>query len=113
MRDFAFAGVSGVLDAVCGEGLDDGFRKRLGDCIGVDVPECAFLAMDYHLDWIQIAFHLDASPDIDPGRPFPKPDFGDINRDQEDIDLLVAFKGKDAGRAVTHLVLIEAKAYLP
>ena len=93
--------------------LDDSFRKRLRECIRVDVPGRAFLAMDYHLDWIQIAFHLDANPDIEPGHPFPKPDFGDINRDQEDIDLLVAFEGKDAGRAVTHLVLIEAKAYLP
>ena len=93
--------------------LDDGFRKRLRDCIHVDVPERAFLAVDYHLDWIQIAFHLNANPDVEPGHPFPKPDFGDINRDQEDIDLLVAFEGKDGGRAVTHLVLIEAKAYLP
>ena len=53
--------------------LDDGFRKRLGDCIGVDVPECAFLAMDYHLDWIQIAFHLDANPDKSQVIPFPSP----------------------------------------
>ena len=92
--------------------LDRDFCERLGKCIGVDVPERAFLAMDYHLDWIQIAFHLDANSDIESGRPFLKPDFGDINRDQEDIDLLVAFESKDAGRVVTHLVLIEAKAYL-
>ena len=26
------------------------FREKLHDCIGVEVPERAFLTMDYHLD---------------------------------------------------------------
>ena len=35
--------------------LDSGFRDRLSDCIDVVVPETAFVAVDYHLDWIEIA----------------------------------------------------------
>ncbi len=93
--------------------LDDDFRKRLGECIRVDVPAWTFLAIDYHLDWIQIAFLLDTNPDLKHGDPFLKPERGDINKDQEDIDLLIAFEGKEGSQAVTHLVLIEAKAYLP
>ena len=34
------------------------FSQRLGDCLGVRVPENAFVAMDYHLDWLQIALLL-------------------------------------------------------
>ena len=93
--------------------LDGCFRTRLSECIGTDVPECAFLAMDYHLDWIQLALHFAETPDIEPGSPFPRNGFGDINKDPEDIDLLVAFEQPAADSPKTHLVLIEAKAYLP
>ena len=93
--------------------LDDGFRQKLGACIGRPVPAYAFLAMDYHLDWIRLALHLAANPHIEPETPFPNPSFDDFNRNQEDVDLLVAFEGNDAGRWITHLVLVEAKAYLP
>lgn len=93
--------------------IDDGFRRRLGKCIGVVVPERVFLAMDYHLDWIQLALYLAANPVLECGEPFPKPEFGDINRDQEDIDVLIAFEDEDCSQTVTHLVLVEAKAYLP
>ena len=93
--------------------LDDEFRTNLSSSICVDVPKQVFLAMDYHLDWIQLALHLDANPGTVPGCPFPKPEFGDINRDQEDVDLLVAFEASNQSRQITNLVLIEAKAYLP
>ena len=47
-----------------------------------------------------------------PAAPFSRENFSEINRDQQDIDLLVAFDYKTAGAVITHLVLIEAKAYL-
>lgn len=89
------------------------FHKRLSACIDVSVPENAYVAMDYHLDWIQMALHFAENPPPGPGEAFPNPGFSDINRDQEDIDLLVAFATAAENPPVTHLVLIEAKAYLP
>ena len=92
--------------------LDSGFRDRLSDCIDVAVPERAFVAMDYHLDWIEIALHLAENPGIDKRKAFESPAADRINRNQQDIDLLVAFDAADSNGAVSHLVLIEAKAYL-
>lgn len=88
--------------------LDDGFRERLGEVVGAIVPADAFVAMDYHLDWLQMALYLARTPD--PPRPIPKEAVlgdgqKDINENQMDVDLLVAF---DEG-ATTHLVLLEAK----
>lgn len=84
--------------------LSPGFRGELGKELGLNIPKNAFVAMDYHLDWIQMALYL-----ADKGEQMeivPKPDKL-INTSQRDIDLLVAFK--DA-RSKIHLVLIEAKA---
>ena len=88
--------------------LDAGFRERLGAVIGLQVPSDAFVAMDYHLDWLQMALFLARTPD--PPKFIPKGDVlaegqEDFNANQMDIDLLVAF---DKGRK-THLVLLEAK----
>ena len=100
-------------------GLDDnapvlnaGFRDRLSACIDVAVPKTAFIAMDYHLDWIEIALHLADDPGIDLEKPFESPAADRINRNQQDVDLLVAFNAPEPSGPVTHLVLIEAKAYL-
>ena len=92
--------------------LDDDFRKRLTSCIGVDVPQPVFLAMDYHLDWIELALHLTRNPQIRLQRPFESPAPERINENQQDVDLLLAFDEACEGRQVTHLVMIEAKAYL-
>ena len=81
--------------------LDAGFRARLGDTIGVNVPTGALVAMDYHLDWLQMALYLAATPS--PPSPIPNSDLFRAN--QEDVDLLVAFDEE----ATTHLVLLEAK----
>ena len=88
--------------------LGGSFRKRLGEVVGVTVPADAFVAMDYHLDWIQMALFLARTPD--PPRPIPMEavlgeGHKDFNENQMDVDLLVAF---DEG-ATTHLVLVEAK----
>ncbi len=57
--------------------------------------------MDYHLDWLQMALYLAATPS--PPSPIPNDDLFKAN--QEDVDLLVAFDDT----ATTHLVLVEAK----
>ena len=93
--------------------LGKNFRTRLSASIDVPVPAHAFVAMDYHLDWIQMALHLAENSTPRPGEAFRNPGFSDINKDQEDIDLLVAFATGDENPPATHLVLIEAKAYLP
>ena len=88
--------------------LDEDFRERLGDLLDLTVPADAFVAMDYHLDWLQMALFLARTPD--PPRCIPKEAVlgegqKDFNENQMDVDLLVAFeKG-----ATTHLVLLEAK----
>ena len=92
--------------------LDPCFRRNLHECIDVKIPKRAFLAMDYHLDWIQMALYLSKGTKIQPGTTFGNPGFDDINNNQEDVDLLIAFEGDGANRSKTHLVLIEAKAYL-
>ena len=92
--------------------LNECFRQRLSDCIRVEVPKKVFLATDYHLDWIQIAVHLAENPDIDWDKPFDSPAVDEINRNQQDVDLLVAFEASEATSPSAHLVLIEAKAYL-
>ena len=97
-----------LREALGRDTLGDAFRRRLGDAIGTAVPDGAFVAMDYHLDWLQMALYLAATPS--PTHPIPK---GDVlgsgqqgfNENQMDIDLLVAF---DEG-ATTRLLLLEAK----
>ena len=81
--------------------LDAGFRERLGGEIGVTVPADAYVAMDYHLDWLAMALHLAATPDL----PERIPNDGLFEANQEDVDLLVAFEAADGA----HLALIEAK----
>lgn len=92
------------------------FREKLSECIDktrvVECPMHAFLAMDYHLDWIEMALHRAKNNDTGPKSPFLNEDFLEINKDQMDVDLLVAFDRKAADQVMTHLVLIEAKAYL-
>ncbi len=86
--------------------LDDKFRKRLGSLIGVGVPEDAYVAMDYHLDWIALALHLAEYGDS--GQPILKQEIRageQINTNQMDIDALIAF----GEGAKTRLVLLEAK----
>lgn len=82
--------------------LSDSFRCRLGDRLNTEVPKDAFAAMDYHLDWLQMAMYLaeNARPD------YPIPNDGLVAGNQQDVDLLVCFPSGSR----THLVLIEAKA---
>ena len=94
--------------------LADCFRTKLEDCLSgspngdLSIPDHAFVAMDFHLDWIAMALHLAAEGPPPSRHRFP---LDDISNDglffatQQDVDLLVAFRND----ATTHLVMIEAK----
>ena len=81
--------------------LHRGFRERLGGKLGLSIPDDAYVAMDYHLDWLQMALYLARLP----AQQETIRNEGLIEANQQDIDLLVAF---DAA-ATTHIVLVEAK----
>lgn len=76
--------------------LGDRFQNELARKIGVGVPDDGFVAMDYHIDWLQMAISPIAGIVLNCGL---------VYGNQEDIDLLIAF---DAG-GKTHVVLVEAK----
>ena len=98
--------------------LSDKFRKELKRELGlkVSVPKRAFVAMDYHFDWLTMALLLGKRPDMENG-PISRSEVTSkineevakkVNKNQEDIDLLVAFEDDKNGK--TLLILIEAKA---
>lgn len=93
------------------------FRSKLQDRLDLQVPiaENAFVAMDYHLEWLYASLVLAASGGRRDVRPNPPrvPD-GDapgtllvplIRGNQEDIDLLISFEVNQK----TYLLMIEAK----
>ena len=98
--------------ALGGEGgeaffLNPDFRETLASEIDVLVPKDAFVAMDFHLDWLQMALyladHVDSLPCV-----IPNEERRLVSGNQEDVDLLIAFE--DEGTHETHIVLVEAKA---
>jgi hypothetical protein len=80
-------------------GLAPDFLKKLGQvCGGILIPEGAWWAIDYHLDWISGALHIYCGGEVG------APEVWDeriVSSSQQDVDLIVAF-----GRTV---ILIEAK----
>jgi len=82
--------------------LSEEFRKTLGRKLGIYVPENAFAAMDYHLDWLAASLYLTARPGASPphGR-----DAQLITGTQEDIDFLVAYESDDW----CYVIMLEAK----
>ena len=99
----------------CGEpafSLSDSFRKQLDEIIKPtaipEEPAKVFVAMDYHLDWLQAALILAHDGQDEKSKFCNEGKEGQIIKGtQEDVDLLVAFK---AGETF-HLILVEAKAY--
>lgn len=83
--------------------LDGEFRERLGEKLDVTVPADAFVAMDYHLEWLQMALELTERPWT--GEPIDNRNRKLFEGNQRDIDLLVAFEDK----TTTHIVMLEAK----
>ena len=98
-RYFVMAHATGARDLVTGEE----FRRELSSAIGVDVPGSARLFIDYHFDWLVTGLRLAYDQ---PARLFFKNIGKEVQGNQEDLDLLIAFEE----RSVTHLVMIEAKA---
>lgn len=88
--------------------LGDKFRMALGSNIGEPVPGDALVMMDYHLDWISMAVWLSERSEP-PTKQSPVLNEAGVAGNQEDIDLLVAFRSK----GVVHLVLVEAKGDTP
>jgi len=84
--------------------LGNEFRKKLERKLEIAIPTNAFAAMDYHLDWIEVSLRL-WNRDIEIRNPF-KDKEKRINKNQEDIDFIIAFE--KTGKY--HIVLIEAKA---
>jgi hypothetical protein len=93
--------------------LCERFRTTLLVATGLTVPEDAFVAMDYHLNWIYASCILGSDDRTDLVRDNPlvhwrTDDLRIVQGNQQDVDLIVAFnEGKK-----THLILIEAKGVL-
>lgn len=79
------------------------FQKALEKKIHAKIYGDVFTAMDYHLDWIDVSLKL-WNGSIKIGENFQNLN-SQINKNQEDIDLVIAFRSSDK----YHLVLIEAK----
>ena len=73
-------------------------KLRTGDHPTLTIPENAWWAFDYHLDWLfaVLAFAPKYKLDLD-----PQSNSGDIKGTQEDCDLIVAFDST--------IILVEAK----
>ena len=82
--------------------LGDEFRTKLGSAAKVEIPSDAWVAMDYHLDWLSAALHVCAEA-LDPATPWENSSV--VKGNQEDADLIVGFDTPDG----TTLILIEAK----
>ena len=84
--------------------LSEEFQASLSEAFGILVPGDAFVAMDYHIDWIHSSLFLTFQGDEDTSI---HPNTGNIaTGNQEDVDLLVAYEDGP----LTHILLIEAKA---
>ena len=83
--------------------LIDDFRTKLGRAIDLTIPQAAFIAIDYHLDWLAAALHAHKSRS--PNGIFENANQEVVGGNQQDIDLLIAF---DEGEK-SHVVLVEAK----
>ena len=85
--------------------LSPEFGKKLARCLNLkfEIPSSAYVAMDYHIGWIQMAVHLKNRkiPNL-----IPVKEVEGINSNPQDVDLLVAFRMN----SVTHLIFVEAKA---
>jgi hypothetical protein len=85
--------------------LGQDYRNKLQKVTGLKIPSNAWVAMDYHIDWIAAAVHVTTN-NIDLADKWPNPESQKIVRGtQEDVDLIVGFG--DASE--TQLILIEAK----
>ena len=82
--------------------LGPAFRRQISSVAGISVASDAFVAMDYHLDWIYVSAFLAASGDTNTVHPNKD---GLVSGSQEDMDLVVAFSAGETA----HLIMVEAK----
>lgn len=88
-------------------------NKKLPDGIEIGDSGDAFVAMDFHLDWIYASLFL-TGKNQSKEQVFNMPEEdGLINGSQEDVDLLIAFPDKVNPEKKSHLILIEAKFDTP
>ena len=93
--------------------LSEDFRDSLQNAVGLKekIPDNAFVAMDYHLDWIAAALTKYANKgDMHVFANVKNEDKRLVMGNQEDVDLLVAFRDR---RNVYKLIFVEAKGYTP
>jgi hypothetical protein len=88
--------------------LSKNFCERVTTALGIQIPQTAWWATDYHLNWIAAALALwrDGGKAVGTSHANTRagtPLRGLIERNQEDADLLIAFNRT--------LVLIEVKAF--
>ena len=88
--------------------LSKEFRGKLGSKLELQIPVDAYVAMDYHLDWLQGSLVI-THPEVFEGSPFENSDCT-VKGTQQDIDLLIAFNNTEGS---SHIVLVEAKGYSP
>lgn len=94
--------------------LGEQFCADISEKLHIPVHRDAFVAMDYHFDWLSASLHLAANgicPESSPER-YPQileveDKEGWIHGNQEDIDLLIAFDQAD--KIGTEIILLEAK----
>lgn len=91
--------------------LSEAFRRQLNETFHLQVPEDAFAAMDYHLEWLYASLSLASRGVVLSAKgAASEPCLNTekiIKGNQEDLDFLVAYQAKDG----CHIVLLEAKAY--
>jgi len=78
------------------------FREKVGNAFNLQIPDSAFAAMDYHLDWIYASLFL--AFDNSGARIFSN-EKGLITATQEDIDFIIAYPMDKT----CHIILLEAK----
>lgn len=83
--------------------LGEKFRADLEGVLSVPIPEDAYCAMDFHLDWLYAALQVTANGGST--AIYPNDDRF-IKAQQENIDLLVGYQREDG----CHIALVEAKA---
>ena len=89
--------------------LGDEMRRQLEQILGLPnpIPEGAFVAMDYTLDWLFAAIQLTEGASPRDTHPWPAAENA-LKASIEDIDLLVAWVSADGK---PHTILVEAKGY--
>ena len=78
------------------------FRDGVGKEFGLEVPDDAFVAMDYHLDWLYASLFLASGKST---TEVHSNHDNLISATQEYLDLIVAYES----RGTCHIVMLEAK----